>query len=327
MKITRRTAAALAGCLVAAAGLAGAGLTAAAAAPVSVGVYVPGGAGDPGELDAFQARTGRAPVLVHSYKDWERPPFEVAELNAVWQRGSVPLISWEPWSWTDPGRSFPLRAIAEGRFDSYVRGAARTAAAWGNPIFLRFAHEMNGRWYPWGAVGANTPADYRDAWRHVVDVFYEEGARNVRWVWSPYASTILPFRRYFPGDRWVHWAALDGFNWGATRGEWQSFSELFRKPYEALIRFTRRPVMIAETGSVEQGAAKPRWISRALGHMLPRLNRIRAIVWWDDVHNDGPDFRLDTSSAALDALRSGLAARRYRANRKVLLETPRRLPR
>src|SRR5436853_485094 len=83
-------------------------------------------------------------------------------------------LAWLPWVTTGGvGRpAYALRAIAAGEHDAYVREWARAAAAWGGPLYLRFAHEMNGDWYPWSVgVNGNTSADYQAAWRHVVDIF------------------------------------------------------------------------------------------------------------------------------------------------------------
>ena len=117
----------------------------------------------------------------------------------MWSRGAVPLVTWEPW--TLDGRGFSLRGIADGRFDGYVRRAARSAAAWGHPILLRFAHEMNGTWYPWGRGKRETlPGIYKAAWRHLVGIFRSAGADNVRWVWAPNVDGggQYPFRQLLP---------------------------------------------------------------------------------------------------------------------------------
>ena len=57
------------------------------------------------------------------------------------------------------------------------------------PVVLRFAHEMNGHWYPWGAHRTD-PADFVAAWRHIHDVFRTVGATNVIWTWTP-ARTLV----------------------------------------------------------------------------------------------------------------------------------------
>jgi len=44
-------------------------------------------------------------------------------------------------------------------------------------------HEMNGNWYPWaGGVNGNSPALHVQAWRRLVTISRQHGARNVRVV-------------------------------------------------------------------------------------------------------------------------------------------------
>ena len=89
---------------------------------------------------------------------------------------------------------------------------------------IRFGHEMNGDWYGW----SGQPAAYVAAWRHVVSVFRGEGAANVKWVWSPNVDNgDYPFARYFPGDSWVDYVALDGYNWGRSRRRREPVAEPF----------------------------------------------------------------------------------------------------
>ena len=195
---------------------------------------MPGASEHPGLIDGFARQAGRRPAIVLSYKDWSSLPFSSTELDAIWRRGAVPMITWEPW--TSSGRGFPLREIAAGRFDRYLRRAAGSAAHWGKPLFVRFAHEMNGNWYPWGrGVDGNTARDFRKAWKHVVDLFRFHGATNVRWVWSPNEDSggNFQFGPLYPGDEWVDWIAMDGFNFGGSVG-WPSFTTIFASTYERL---------------------------------------------------------------------------------------------
>jgi hypothetical protein len=301
--------------------------SAAASPKVSVGAYIPGSYANPSLIDAYGAEVGSPPVIVSSYEDWTRSPIDTAQLDAAWSRGAVPLVTWEPWSESDPGVTFPLRAIASGRYDAYVSEAARAAAAWGKPILLRFAHEMNGSWYPWGrGREGNTPQAYVAAWRHVVQVFRDNGARNVKWVWTPYVANggRFPFRRFFPGNRWVDWVGLDGLNGGSVFG-WRSFANIFDASYRELVRMTARPVMLAEVASSEEGGDKAAWLSGALLRAVPRLSHIRAIVWWADGGDRRGNFGVDSSPAAFGALRSALAMPRYQSSRGLLLATPRSL--
>jgi hypothetical protein len=261
---------------------------------------------------------GRTPAIVSSYKQWDYAPFLRRELQAVWIRGAVPMITWEPLSYH--GRRYPLRAIAQGRYDGYLRRSARAAAAWGRPILLRFAHEMNGDWYPWGrGVYGNTAHRYKAVWRRAVRIFRRADADNVQWVWTPNVDQgSLPFKGLYPGDRWVDWVGLDGFNWGYG-GRALSFAEIFDRSYHVLARISRRPMIIAETGTNPRGKAA--WISQALNRQVPRLRRIKALVWFNYPAN-GVDLRFNHPSAALHAFRRAAGAPKYHTARAPLIGTP-----
>jgi hypothetical protein len=308
-------------------GVAAALLALSAAAPerahasrAAVGVFLSHFEEDPAVVDQYIDEVGSAPAIIHVYKDWEAAPFDPAVLGTIAARGAVPLVTWEPWrNWSEP---VSLRAIASGAEDGLIAAAAREAAAWHRPFFLRFAHEMNGGWYPWGrGVNGNTPQVYKAAWRHVVDVFRANGATNARWVWTPYLDAGgRPFKRFYPGDRWVDWAGLDGFNWGSR---FVSFAKLFAESYREIVKMTDRPLMVAETGSVEYGGNKAAWVSATLDKALPRFRHIRAIVWWSGIHTEkGTDVRIDTSPEAVLALRDALQAPQLNPGRRFLLERP-----
>ena len=82
--------------------------------------------------------------------------------------------------------AYRLAAIIDGTYDAYIRSWATGMAALPYPVVIRFAHEMNGFWYPWcEQSNGNRPGDYVAAWRHVHDLFADAGAHNVTWLWSP----------------------------------------------------------------------------------------------------------------------------------------------
>lgn len=295
--------------------------TPAAAAPIALGAYIPGASEHPGLIDGFAHQAGRKPAIVLSYKNWSSLPFDRAEFESIWRRGAVPMITWEPW--TSRGRGFPLRAIAAGRFDRYLRRAAGSARLWGKPLFVRFAHEMNGNWYPWGrGVGGNTARDFRKAWKHVVDLFRFHGATNVKWVWSPNEDSggSFQFGPLYPGDEWVDWVAMDGFDFGGSVG-WPSFTTLFGSTYDRLAKLTDRPMMIAETGVNDEGGDKAAWVASALRREAPRFSRLRALVWYDADKPNG-DFRIDSSPGSLAAFRRAVDSPAFGATRATLLATP-----
>lgn len=288
---------------------------------MALGAFIHDSYRDPHLYDRYAQEVGRRPVIIGAYKSWNLHLVDPTQLSAVWARGAVPMVTWEPWG--PHGKAYKLADIAKGLYDGYVRRSALAAARWGRPLFVRFAHEMNGTWYPWGkGRHRNTPRLFVAAWRHVVRVFRRNGADNVRWVWSPNQnlSGRFPFTQYYPGDRWVDWVGLDGFN-SALSPDWLSFSEVFAGTYNSLVRLTPRPIMIAETGTWETGGSKSAWVREALARELPQMSHIRALVWWS-VNDSRGDFRVNSSPGALQALRQAIRSPSLGADRAEFLATP-----
>ena len=142
------------------------------------------------DLDAHTRAVGRAPATWSIWSQWGDPgtrSFPTTTAKGARERGSTPLIFWEP---VDPADlASPQYArhanIIAGDHDEYIRRFARAAKDFGRPVILRLAHEANGRHFQWG-MGRfdNTPASFVAAWRHVHDIFRSVGARNVRFLWS-----------------------------------------------------------------------------------------------------------------------------------------------
>ena len=80
---------------------------------------------------------------------------------------------------------------------------------------------------------------------------------------------------YYPGDQYVDWVGMDGYNWGTTANtSWQSFDAVFSDIYRQLTALTAKPLMIGEFACAEQGGDKAAWISDALlkiGTAYPRV--------------------------------------------------------
>jgi len=297
--------------------------TGATQVPIALGAYISGAPWDPTLIDQYTALVGAAPSTVMWYQDWAHPgvrDFDPVKMNAVVARGAMPLITWEPWDYTAGGNqpAYSARAIARGAYDPFIRDWARAAAGWGKPFYLRFAHEMNGNWYPWAVgVNGNTGADYTSMWKHVRRIFAQEGAANVRWVWSP--NVAYPgssaFADSFPGDNAVDWVGLDGYNWGTSQlgKQWTSFVATFNASYTAVAQLTGRPMMIGETASTELGGDKAAWITQGLLTDLPaHFPRIRAVIWFDE--NKESDWRVDSSATALAAYRQVVSSPLYQGH-------------
>lgn len=278
---------------------------------VAFGVGVADPATDGGQLDVLSRRQTPASMVMW-YQSWNEPLFYPRQFDAVESRHAVPIVTWLPDS--RDGRVIAIRDVADGKYDDYLRKSADEAKAWGHPFYVRFAHEMNGDWYSWGrGVGGNRPSDYVNAWRHVVEVFRAAGANNVRWVWSPnvYGNDVASFRDFYPGDSWVDWVALDGYNFGTSGPSgWRTFAQIFDRSYQEIIKLTQKPLMIGETASAEGGGNKPAWVRQALNRDLSeRFPRVKALVWFD--REKEADWRVDSSSKTAQAFREAVATSHF----------------
>ncbi len=282
---------------------------------------------DAAAMDAYSNLVGRMPAIIMWYQTWSGYPvgkeywgdFPTRCMDNAFARGATVMTTWEPWAGAVTDPTYKLSNIVRGDFDSYIRRYAQGAKAWGHPFLLRFAHEMNGNWYPWGTMAGapnrNSPSDYVAAWRHVHDIFDQVGASNVRWVWSPnvmgyVGDTPSPsYASLYPGDAYVDWVGIDGYNDGGSR-PWRSFPDLFSSSYTALTSLTGKPLVIAETASGENGGDKAGWIAQSLLNDIPsQFPAVRAVVWFDK--NKETDWRVNSSSTALTTYRRVVSSSLY----------------
>jgi mannan endo-1,4-beta-mannosidase len=247
--------------------------------------------------------------------------FPTAPMNSIRSHGSIPVLSWSsqsiPSSLNEP--DFQLGDLIEGRYDTFIREFAEEARAWGHPFFLRFDWEMNGGWFPWAeGVNGNQSGQYVAAWRHVHDIFAAAGATNATWVWCPFVEGGEPAGRLsslYPGDAYVDWTGLDGYNWGtnpAAPNGWRSFDQLFADSYGAIAASVApaKPMMIAEVGSSEYGGDKAAWIRDALAKVPTAYPQVRAFLWFDKF-DDNMDWPIETSSTATSAFAEGVSQSVY----------------
>lgn len=281
----------------------------------SLGLVVAGAPSDLSEARSIARSTGADLDEITFYVAWSRGgDFPAADASRVVAAGAVPELTWEPWDPADgvDQPRYTLDRIAAGRHDTYLKRWARQVRAWGKPLVIRFAHEMNGDWYPWAeGVNTNDPGDHAAAWRHVVGVFRRAGVTNVTWSWSanvPYPGST-PLDSLYPGDSWVDRVGLDGYNWGTTQpwSSWQSFGDLFGPGVAELRSVSSRPVHVDETAAPEgAGGDKATWIA-GMWEWLDAHPEVRGVTWFS-LHKE-VDWRLDSSAVAREAW--GTGARRF----------------
>jgi beta-mannanase len=223
-------------------------------------------------------------------------------------------VTLEPWNYTAGVNQpqYKLSNITAGNFDAYFRKFAQDSKAWGKPFYFRFAHEMNGNWYPWAeSVNGNKSGDYAKAWKHVVDIFRAEGATNAKFVWCPNVNYqgSTPLSGLFPGDNYVDYVCMDGYNWGDTNGGFQSFTNLFSSTYNNITTISSKDVIIGEMASAEQGGSKSNWITDAYTKAIDAFPKIKLITWFNQ--NKEKDWRIESSTTSQNAFKAAVNGGRY----------------
>lgn len=291
------------------------------------------------QLDPLIRETGFKPGLIVCFQQWPENPaaqdFPKVSLEAIAAVGAEAVITWEPMFYRAGGveTMIPAEQITAGKYDAYITGFARQAAAWGKPMIIRFAHEMNLSRYHWGGTekeyGPASPARYQAMWRHVVTRFREAGAKNVRWAFCPNAESIpgvgnpsaAPWntaRAYYPGDAWVDLVGVDGYNWGDTqtpekhgwRSSWRSFASVFAAAHAELRTLApAKPVYVFETACASTGGDKAAWLADLAA--TTQAWKLAGVVWFNA--NKEIDWRLATGVAAekLEPLRRTFGAQGF----------------
>jgi len=284
---------------------------------------------DMSAVSKFEQMTGKSMSLIHfsaPFADCSSPPcsfykFPASEMESIRKHGSIPFFSWAsqstPASLEEP--NFQLSDVIAGRYDSYIREFAEAAKAWGHPFFLRFNWEMNGNWFPWmEGVNGNQPGEYVTAWRHVHDIFTAVGANNVSWVWCPNVdpgNRMTNLASLYPGDAYVDWTGLDGYNYGPEGGGWTSFKQLYTSTYHRIAEeiAPSKPMVIGEMGSTESGGSKAAWIQEALSAVPAEYPKVRALLYFEK-YDSGMDWPIESSASATSAFAAGIQNSLYLGN-------------
>jgi hypothetical protein len=299
---------------------------------IALGVYVKpveGGGSSEAALGQFASAIHRRLAIVQTFTGWETAggapvPFPAAFVSYAETEGATPMVTWQPEQAVGGGGTgagllsdqpdFSLDQLSSGRYDPYIRSWAEAAKAFGHVVYVRLMHEMNDKTYPWsiGVNGNMNAQQYITAWRHIVGIFQSVGASNVQFVWCVGAKPTQPNpAAYFPGDGYVSWIALDGYNRGRP---WQSFTSVFSVAYGEVTAVSTLPVMIAETASVESPddpGAKAAWITSAFDQEIPQnFPRVRAVLYFD-APGRGFSYSLSSSPAAQQAFAQVAASPLY----------------
>ena len=117
----------------------------------------------------------------------------------------------------------PMFDILRGRHDDYFRSLAGFMKDYAKPIIFRVNNEMNTDWTDYcGMMTLLDPDIFQMTWRHVYDLFEEEGVNNLIWVINP-ISTTCPYCNwgealcYMPGADYVQMLGLTHYQMNNER--------------------------------------------------------------------------------------------------------------
>lgn len=277
---------------------------------------------DTNALNLIQMQVEKKFAIVGYYQAWgvSENKFDKNWAENISKNGSIPLITWEPWKPAGgydrsekvvDQKEYHLKNIIDGKFDNYISKYAQDIKSYKRPVMIRFAHEMNGNWYPWGSA-FNKSEEYVLAFRHVHEIFDKTGATNVTWVWSPneaYFEEKVPnsdnIELFYPGDDYVDWVGFSTFNWAGLykNNRWRDPNDLYTPTLKKLKKY-HKPIIITETAAAESignKALKAKWISK-LTKYIEDHSEIKAIVWFNTKDN-GVDWTINSSELSAKSFR------------------------
>lgn len=282
-----------------------------------IGVFLEDGDPTSSEIDSYESLISKEVAVVMWFKDFTCD-FPTASCEMIYNHKCIPMITWEPWKWASTEVTYSLENINAGNCDAYIQTFANAAKSWGKPLFLRFAHEMNGNWYPWsGALNGSDEAatsKYKAAWRRIYATFEALGVTNVTWVWCPnnFDDPIASWNTaesYYPGDSYVDWIGIDGYSCADWNG-CASFDTLFDAIYNTFNSYGK-PMMIGEMARSPDTdiGGKPSWIIGTFSKIHANYTNIKLYVWFNK--NKEYDWSVNSSPESLSAFRAAMTDEAY----------------
>ncbi len=261
-----------------------------------LGVFEPGAPPSYDPVADFTTMAGRVPSLVGYYSGWAEP-FDTPFAEMLHRHGVIPFVQIDP---TDAS----IAAITAGTYDDYLRSYADSVRGFGHGVVIGFGHEMNATWYSWGYRHI-PPSTFVAAWRHIVTLFRDQGARNVTWIWTVQTDGpgTGPIAAWWPGAQYVNWVGVDGYYYQPA----DVFASVFGSTIKQVRALTSRPVLLAET-AVGPAAGQFDKILDLFQGMA--TYKTLGLVWFDEAQHGGihrQDWRIEDSPTAQIFFRLGVS--------------------
>ena len=250
-----------------------------------------------------------------------------AHIHAIYSTGALPYVRFMPRSNEEQfkkEKKYSMQHIIDGMFDKELRQWAKDAKADNIPLLADFAVEPNGDWFGWSGVlngGSKKdgygnpnypdgPERYRDAYRHIIDIFRSEGVKNITWFFH-YNYESFPNEEwnqpdyYYPGDDYIDWVGFSLYGAQTTDENWDDlkFSTQLKDFSDSFKRIkTKRPIALLEFGVTDghPDGNKSAWLKDAFKTILnnPYVKFSAINPWhenWENEDGTWSKLRLDSS--------------------------------
>ena len=292
------------------------------------------------KIHAFEVLSGKKLAWAYFSDNWLKGEiiFPQANFEACRAAHVVPYIRLSPWSEMidkHADKIFSMQKVIDGRFDAALKIWAQNARDFGDPIMIEFGPEVNGDWFPWngrwngGATVdsygdhalADGPERFRDAYRHLIDLFRHEGAMNITWILhvdsagSPEAKWNF-VKNYYPGDDYIDWIGVSVFGRQLPKNDWILFPTLLKAFMSQVLEATStKPILISEFGVIEDATDANRkaiWLHQAFSSISKGMfKNVKGLTYWNSpgwLADRRADFSINSSPLALEAFRSEIAS-------------------
>ncbi len=289
-------------------------------------------------IKRFEKTAGKKIAWAYFSNQWDEGiVYPKEKVHEVYNAGKIPFIRMIPQMGTgedvhDQDPVYKMQSFIDGDFDEDLRQWARDAKADKIPLLIDFGVEMTGFWMPWSGLycGAGKtdgygdptypdgPERFRDAYRHIINIFREEEVHNVTWFFHPDIQRLPDeewnsAKYYYPGDDYIDWIGLSVYGVQFKNEDWILFSESVAQSANNISQITsaNKPVAILEFGVTDgrSDGTKSDWFIDAFDTILntPKLN-IKAISYWNEnwENKDGSYtlLKIDSSPHSLTTFKS-----------------------
>ena len=248
-------------------------------------------------------------------------------IHAINNTGSIPYVRLMPRSNETQGVAeeyFSLQNIIDGDFDIELRQWAKDAKKDNIPLLVDFGVEANGNWFAYSGIfhGAGKtdgygdpnypdgPERYRDAYRHIINIFREENVQNITWFYHfnyasfPNEEWNQP-KYYYPGDDYIDWVGFSLYGAQTLSEEWNGleFSTQLKEHINSYKELnSSKPVALLEFGVTDNYPDKNKsiWLKDAFKTILgnPYIQFSAISPWhenWENEDGTMSTIRLDSS--------------------------------